>query len=432
MLKDRYDNPLTTASAPARDAYVRGVDALLSANVGAEEAFREALTADDGFALAYIALARTLQIYGRAAESKAPLARALELAPRSTTREQSQIAIFERILTGRGADGLALIREHIKTWPRDAFALAPATSVFGLIGFSGLKGREEHQLALLAPLADVYGSDWWYRSLLAFAELELGLVDRALPNIEGSLKAFPRNANAAHIRSHLYYEVGERSAGLAFLNDWARDYPRGGSLHCHVSWHQALWSLELGRTDEAWQIYQQSLRPDAAWGPQLNVLSDCASFLFRAELAGEQRQPELWQELSRYAAKWFPDPGVGFADLHAALAHAMAGNGEALERLVRDPKGPAADVVAPMAGAFAAFARSDWNGTIAAIEPNIDSHERFGGSRAQRDLVEYALVGAMLRAGRPVDDVARRIAIRRPQNAREGGYPVKELRSRAS
>jgi tetratricopeptide (TPR) repeat protein len=432
MQKDRYDNPLTTSSVAARDAYVRGADALLSANVGAEEAFREAIAADDGFALAYIALARTLQIYGRAAESKAPLARALELGPRITERERSHIAIFERILTGRGADGLALTREHIKSWPRDAFALAPSTSVFGLIGFSGLKGREEDQLALLAPLANAYGDDWWYRSLLAFAELELGLFDRALPNIEGSLAAFPRNAHAAHIRSHLYYEVGERNAGLAFLNAWARDYPRGGVLHCHVSWHQALWSMELGRTDEAWQIYQQSLHPNASWGPQINVLTDCASFLFRAELAGEARQPALWQELSQYAAKWFPEPGIGFADLHAALAHAMAGNGEALEKLVRTSKGPAADIVAPMAGAFAAFARSDWDGTIAAIEPHLGSHERFGGSRAQRDLLEYALVGAMLRSGRPVDDVARRIAARRPQNAREGGYPLKELRASTS
>ena len=58
---------------------------------------------------------------------------------------------------------------------------------------------------------------------------------------------------------------------------------------------------------------------------------------------------KLWRELSQYAATWFHDPGVGFADLHAALAHAMAGNGDALERIVRNPKGPAADIVLPMA-----------------------------------------------------------------------------------
>ncbi|MGE0701365.1 MAG: tetratricopeptide repeat protein, partial [Hyphomicrobiaceae bacterium] len=255
MQKDRYDNPLSTRSAVARDAYVTGVDALLSANVGSEEGFRAAIAADEGFALAHIALARTLQVYGRGPEVKAPLTRALELAPSTTAREQSHIAIFEKILTGRSADGLALIREHIKTWPRDAFALAPATSVFGLIGFSGLKGREEDQLRLLEPLADAYGDDWWFRSLLAFAEMEVGAFDRAGRNIEASLKSYWRNGHAAHIRAHLYYEVGERHAGLAFLRDWGREYPRNAHIHCHVSWHQALWAMELGQTDEAWSVY---------------------------------------------------------------------------------------------------------------------------------------------------------------------------------
>ncbi|MBS0244249.1 MAG: tetratricopeptide repeat protein, partial [Proteobacteria bacterium] len=185
-MKDRYGNELTTTSAKARDAYVKGVDALLSANVGPEEAFRDAIAADDGFALGHIALARTVQVYGRGGEAKAPLARALELAPKTTAREQSHIAIFEKILTGKGAEGLALTRAHIKTWPRDAFALAPSTSVFGLIGFSGLKGREEDQLALLEPLAGAYGDDWWYRSLLAFAELETGHFERARKNIDAS------------------------------------------------------------------------------------------------------------------------------------------------------------------------------------------------------------------------------------------------------
>jgi tetratricopeptide (TPR) repeat protein len=428
MLTDRYDNAISTTSAAARDAYVAAVDAMLSANLGAEEGFREAIAADDGFALAHIGLARTVQIYGRGAEVKAPLARALELAPQTTPREQSQIRIFERILTGRGAEGLALTREHVREWPRDAFALAPSTSVFGLIGFSGLPGREQDQLAVLEPLAGAYGNDWWFRSLLAFAELEVGLTDRALPNIEASLAAFPRNAHAAHIRAHLYYEVGERRAGLAYLKDWARAYPRAANLHCHVSWHQALWSMELGHADDAWSIYRESLHPGGAWGPQINVLTDCASFLFRAELAGAPRQAQYWKDLSAYAQTWFPSPGLAFADVHAALAHAMAGDGEALARIAEAPKGAAADVVGPVAKAFAAFAREDWAGTIAALEPHMAEHERLGGSRAQRDLVEYALTAALLRSGR-ADEAARTIRAHRPQNARDGGFPLKELRA---
>ncbi|MGE0766548.1 MAG: tetratricopeptide repeat protein [Hyphomicrobiaceae bacterium] len=426
MQKDRYDNPLTTVSASARDAYVEGVDALLSANPDPEASFRAAIAADDGFALAHLALARTAQVYGREGEVKAPLARAMELAPRTTPREQSHIAIFEKILTGRGMDGLVLTREHIKIWPRDAFALAPSTSVFGLIGFSGLVGREEEQLRLLEPLADAYGQDWWYRSLLAFAQLEVGQYDEAERNIEGAMAARPRNGHGAHIRAHLYYEVGERRAGFAYLDAWSRDYPRNAHIHCHVSWHRALWAMELGDREAAWSIYRESLHPGAAWGPQLNVLTDCASFLFRAELAGEKRRPELWRDLSDYATQWFPKPGLAFSDVHAALAHAMAGNGEALARIAEAPKGAAAEIVGPVAAAFEAFARQDWDGTISALEPILEQHERLGGSRAQRDLIEYTLTAAMLRAGRG-DRAGRLIRSRRPLNERDGGYPLMGL-----
>ena len=92
---------------------------------------------------------RAKQLLGRGHEAKAPLARARELAAGATPREQSHIAIFEKILTGQAAAALEAIREHMKSWPRDAMALAPATSVFGLIGFSGKVGREVDQLAVL-------------------------------------------------------------------------------------------------------------------------------------------------------------------------------------------------------------------------------------------------------------------------------------------
>jgi DNA-binding GntR family transcriptional regulator len=155
VLQDRYGQDLTTRSAAARDAYVWGVDGLLSADAGTDAAFREAIAADDGFALAHIALARTLQIMGRGPEVKAPLERARVLAAGTSPREQSHLAIFERILTGQGAAALQLIPEHLKQWPRDAMTLAPATSVFGLIAFSG---RAEREVALVvrdetSPLA---------------------------------------------------------------------------------------------------------------------------------------------------------------------------------------------------------------------------------------------------------------------------------------
>src|SRR5581483_2794658 len=112
----------------ARDAYVAGVDRLLSADANIEDAFRTAIAADEGFALAHIALARTFQVLGRGAEVKAPLARALALAAVTSEREQSEIAILAKVLTGQGAAAIPLILEHAKTWPRDAMVLSPRSN----------------------------------------------------------------------------------------------------------------------------------------------------------------------------------------------------------------------------------------------------------------------------------------------------------------
>ncbi|MDP2329369.1 MAG: tetratricopeptide repeat protein [Reyranella sp.] len=426
MLKDRYGNDLSTNSSTARDAYLAGVDSLMAATPGMDTAFQAAVTADEGFALGHISLARAKQLLGRGHEAKAPLARARELAAGTTPREQSQIAMFEKILTGQAAAALEAIHEHLKSWPRDAMALAPATSVFGLIGFSGKVGREVDQLAILAPLEKYYGDDWWYRTQLAFAQIELQMFDDGARNIEAALAGYPKSAHAAHIRGHLFYETGEREAGLAFMTDWMKDYPRDGLMHCHNSWHLALWSIETGRHQEAWRIYDSALRPGAAWGPQVNVATDCPAFLLRAEMAGQPRRPELWRELGEYATKWFGKPGLSFVDMHTVLAYAMAGDGEALTMFTESPRGAAGDMVVPLSRGFEAFAGGDWARAAEEIQPLLATHERLGGSRAQRDLLEYVVVASMVCAGK-AEEARSLISTRRPQNGKSGGFPIAGL-----
>ena len=425
MLQDRYGFGLTTASSAARDAYVAGVDLSLSANRGAEAEFRRAIACDAGLAVAYAALARTLQIAHRPEEAKAVAVQARELASTLPHRERSHVNALATVVDGGSVAGLEAVKEHLAAYPRDAMVLAPCTGVFGLIGFSGRAGREAELLAFLSPFADVYGEDWWFTSAHAFAQVEVGEIELARATIDRSLARYPRNAHGAHIRAHVYYEAGEREAGLAYLQDWWRDYPKESLLHCHVTWHIALWQLALGRTEEAWRLYRAHLRPGASTGPPINTLSDCASFLLRAEMAGEERAPELWGELSRYATQWFPAPGIAFADVHGALAHAFAGDATALARIVERAKGPARDVVGPLARAFAAFSRADWAAAGGELDAIMSSHERIGGSRAQRDLIEYALVVCLLHSGRAAE--ARGLLATRRRRSGADGWPIQGL-----
>src|SRR5262245_29346794 len=159
MIEDRYGFALTSGSAEARDAYVLGVDLSLSANHGAEEAFRRAVACDEGLAVAHVGLARTLHVQHKPAEAKASAARARGLSGSLTRRERSHVQALATVIDGGNVKGLAAVREHLADYPRDAMVLAPCTGVFGLIGFSGRAGREAELLALLEPLAPVYGDD---------------------------------------------------------------------------------------------------------------------------------------------------------------------------------------------------------------------------------------------------------------------------------
>ena len=424
MLTDRYDNALTTSSTAARDAYVDGVDRLISAEFGAEEAFRRATEADPDFALAYAGMARAAQISARMPEAREAIAKAEAAAERTSTREKSHVAAMSHLIGGRGADAYRAILEHTAEHPRDALVVQPCTGVFGLIGFSGQPGREAEQLAFLNRLAPHYGDDWWFTCVHAFAQVEAGQIAPSIEKIERSLAGNPRNAHGAHIRAHIYYENGETNAGYRYIDAWRNDYDKRAPLHCHISWHTALWAMEEGDWDRAWEVYDTDVRPDGAWGPPINVLTDAASFLMRSEFAGGPSQAERWRQVSAYASKLFPEPAIAFADMHAALAHAMAGDSEALEKVIKDAKGPAGALASKSGEAFRAFARQDWSGTIAALTPIMSEHERLGGSRAQRDLLEFMYLCALLREGHN-EEARRLIMIRRPKKV--ASHPITGL-----
>jgi hypothetical protein len=409
MAEDRYGLAVSTASAAARDAYVEGVDGLLSANAGAEAAFDRAIAADPGFALAHVGRARSLQLQARGAEAREAAGRARALVAGGTARERGHVEALGLAVEGDAGRALAAIAEHLVECPRDAMVLSPATGVYGLIGFSGRQDRNEALAALLDPLAGAYGEDWWFLGARGFALTEARGWAAGAPLIERSLALAPRNAHGAHAWAHVLYERGDDGDGAAFVDAWLPGYPREAQLHCHLSWHLALFELARGRLDRASAIYLESVRPGVALSPPLPALADGASLLWRGELAGAPHRADLWKEVAAFAARSFPaiGIGIGFADAHCAVAYAAAGEREALERWIAelrraDDEGRLASgrALPLVAEALGAFARGDDDGAIRLLEPAVDRFVRIGGSRAQRDLFENTLLAAYWRSGR--------------------------------
>ncbi|MEO9256244.1 MAG: tetratricopeptide repeat protein, partial [Tepidiformaceae bacterium] len=386
---DRYGLPLTTSSSAAAEYFGVALDHSLAGNAPAESAFDAAIAGDEGFALPYVGKARAAQFRGAAAEAKAAITRARELAPAATRREQQHIEAVGAAIDGNSVRSLELVNEHLADFPRDAFVASQAMGVYGLIGFSGRQERNSEQLEFCEKLAPHYGDDWWFLASHAFALNELFRTNEARPLAERSIGLYERNGHAAHTMAHVFYEEGNPPAGAAFLDQWVVGYEPGAQLYGHLNWHLALFELISGRTDRALALYDRVLRPAAGASAALGIIADSASFLWRTGLATAEDLSSRWPEVGDFAAKAFPRAGITFADVHCALALAAAGNQacmgiliDSLKDRLEAGKVPAGPVVVALAEGACAFAAGDYETAIRHIEPLRHEVVRIGGSHA--------------------------------------------------
>ena len=414
MLTDRYGLAVGTCSASARDAYVEGVELLLAACPGGAAAFDRALKDDSAFVLAHLGKARAMHLAGNVPAMRESFERAEVLLDAAADRERSQFDVFRRLFAGNAAGALAAVRSHMSIWPRDALILGLAANQSGLIGISGLAGREHDLADFLGRLAPEYGIDWFFDGHYAMALSEIGRREEARPRAERSLAQRSLNGYGAHAFAHLCYESGDLDAGVAFLREWLLGYDRAGAMFGHISWHLALFELQAGRVDEGWRLYGEAFSADDHRGAAHQKVVDSVAFLWRAELAGHPRDASRWKKIHEYAVAKFARPGMFLADWHVALAHVAVGDDEGLARWIaaieeRVQAGHYASgmIVPTVARAFAAFERGDDARAIELVTSILPERERMGGSRAQVDLVEATLLRACIRANRM--DLARSV-----------------------
>jgi hypothetical protein len=396
MESDRYGLALATSSAKAAAAYRRGVDLLLSAWPGAEGSLMEALAHDRGFALAHAALARHLQIYGRVAEARETIAQADALAAKASAREAAHVRILRLAIEGQSAKALEALLEHLDAHPRDALAFSLALGAFGLYGFSGRADHDAARLALCRRLAPHYGEDWWFLTHLGWSHTEVGELAAGGLITARALELHRENAHGAHAYVHFFAETGERAEGGRFIEGWLPGYDRDGMLHAHIRWHRALWLLDEGDAAGAAAVYREVLRPAVNPSPPINVISDCASLLWRLSLRDQAAE---WRELADYGKGRFPRPAGHFIEWHLAMAAAGAGQlAELEERLGVMAEAPPGAVFRAACLAFKAFAAGDYASVVALLDPMTPEFKRMGGSGAQRQVLFDTLAAARARA----------------------------------
>ena len=97
------------------------------------------------------------------------------------------------------------------------------------------------------------------------------------------------------------------------MGKWLESCDKRGPSVVHLSWHQALFELAMGRYQGALDIYETEIRPTVA-ADGATALNDSASLVWRLQLYAGVPPPVPLQEVSDLAAPAAVNPGPAFRD----------------------------------------------------------------------------------------------------------------------
>jgi hypothetical protein len=231
-----------------------------------------------------------------------------------------------------------------------------------------------------------------------------------------------RNTWAWHAVAHVYEMRNQPKEGLAWMNSDRDAWSQDSFLSIHNAWHTAVFNIELGHTDEALSVFDGPVygsRP----GLVLNLI-DASALLWRLQLRGVDNGDRF----KSVAEAWAPTAAAGnyaFNDAHAMMAFVNAGR-EKEQQAVLDAQRAAMESDSDNAEytrevghaatrAIQAFGQGRYAECVELLRPIRHSAHRFGGSHAQRDLIDQTLIEASRRAGSEALSIAlinERVALR--------------------
>ena len=144
---------------------------------------------------------------------------------------------------------------------------------------------------------------------------------------------------------------------------------------------------------------------------------DASAMLWRLHLAGHD-VGDRWTELAKTWDLHADGRLYSFNDWHGVMAYLGAGRNQDVDRIIavyRDTDPAVSENAAwsvniglPLVEGFAAFWRGDYQAAVEKLHAGRFIANGFGGSHAQRDVIDWTLTEAALRGG--LNDVAEALA----------------------
>lgn len=348
-------------------------------------------------------------------------------------REARHLQAIGHLIEGRWRAAGRALEDLSVQYPRDALALQAGHQIDFFTGDSRML-RDRIARALPAWGKGVTG----YHAVLgmhAFGLEETGDYSRAEAQGRLSVEMQPRDTWGQHAVAHVMEMQGRRRDGIAWMranpDNWARD----SFFAVHNWWHLALFHLGVDEVGEVLALFDGPI-----YGKTSNVvldMVDASALLWRLHLLGV----EIGDRWKPVADNWEAVGGAGsyaFNDMHAMMAFVGAGRSDAAatvleaQRAAMEAPGDNAqftrEVGSPATRAIKAFGDGDYAETARLLRPVRNYAHRFGGSHAQRDVLDLTLIEAASRAGQ--DQLVAALRAER-MNARHEAFPATLKKARA-
>jgi hypothetical protein len=321
----------------------------------------------------------------------------------ATGQEQGHVTAIDHLVNGRWHAAAQVLEDVTIECPRDLLALQVGHQLDFFRGEARML-RDRIARALPAWSADVPG----YHAVLgmhAFGLQETGdyaaaeRCGRAAVALEG------RDAWAQHAVAHVMEMQDRQQEGIAWMTANTDGWSRDNFFAVHNWWHVALYHLDLGHIDEALKLFDGPI-----YGAKSRVvldMLDASAMLWRLHLRGVD-VGDRWHAV---ADAWEPIRDAGnyaFNDAHAAMAFVGAGRKQSLARVIEvqqeamqrdDDNATFTRKVGPVVLAIKAFGDGNYAETLWRLREVRNVAHRFGGSHAQRDVLDLTLIKATLRSG---------------------------------
>jgi tetratricopeptide (TPR) repeat protein len=435
MIKDAQGHALSGATPEAADHFDAAVRAFTLSYGDPLGALDKALEVAPAFPMAHLCKAWVLTLANDAyfvikARALLETARAFEL----NEREQVHAAALSNAVVGHRGAAVALLDRHLMRCPHDLLAHAAAMFLDAFLGrFHWVRDRSARALPLWSKAQPGYGV---LLSFYGFGLEEAGDYARSEDISRAAAELEPHGYWPHHAVSHVMEMTGRPADGLAWM---AKREPlwsgKDNVSRVHIWWHKALFHMELGQSEKALAIYDgpilQTQRPAGV------ALTNATALLWRLEMLGFDGG-NRWTDL---AALWQGRADgrlCVFADVHAVMTALRAGSGAEVDRLMTAMRATATDgteaapfyrdIGLPIAHGLVSFSRGAYAEAVGHLLPARADLWRLGGSYAQRDVIDWTLTEAAVRAGQR--DVALSMAHER-LGLRPGSAPNQRFLAQA-